>query len=229
MLLFGDLLYSFNVFLNVFLNNIRFFGQGCKPNIKLSQFICISGCFCIRFLQCFAAFGFGIAQLGKPAFGCFSAFGKLFDLPFAPQEAEFAFLEASAGHASAGVKNVAFQRCNAKCRFRTSADKNSGVNIANNDRSAEKVFKNAAVFGRKAHKLGGNAETAVNAAKTVFFLIGKQARTHCADGEKRGAAVVMVAEIVNKIFRIVFGGNNNVLKSRTECGFNSTFVFLRNG
>lgn len=43
-----------------------------------------------------------------------------------------------------------------------------------------------------------------------FFLIGKQARTHCADGKKRGAAVVMLAEIVNKIFRIVFGGNNNV-------------------
>ena len=60
--------------------------------------------------------------------------------------------------------------------------------------------------------------------------VKRRPRPFCAPGgKKRGAAVVMLAEIVNKIFRIVFGGNNNVLKCRTECGFNSTFVFLRNG
>ncbi len=149
---------------------------------------------------------------------------KFVDLALASHEAEFFFLQAAAGHRTAGVDDIPLERRNAKARLDPLVDLDAGRQIRYDQRAAQEVFHHPAVALLEPDQLACDADKTRNARTSRALPLLDNARAHRRNRQKRGASVIAAAQVVDDGLRILLGVGDDILQRRAERHLHGRFI-----
>ena len=160
-----------------------------------------------------------IADFGKLLF-------RFFDFAGTGKQAGHARLHAAAGHRSAGMHYVALDRHQSKLIAGCALNGDAAAQILGDHGSAQQIIDHALIFGVEFHQLRSHAH-APRHGQYAAFLRGERAPANRSDGQKRGAAVAIRAQIFDHALRILIAIHHDVLQRSAQHHVHGALQALR--